>query len=101
MTADLDALRQEIRDLDRDIIEAAAKRTTLARRIGELKRSVGRPIRNYSVEAEVIRLAREQAALEGFPTDVDQWVRSVLAEYHEAPTAPFAGRFNLVLEARP
>ena len=26
-------------------------------------------------------------------------MRSVLAEYHEAPTAPFAGRFDLVLEA--
>ena len=35
----------------------------------------------------------------GFPAEVGQWVRSVLAEYHEAPTAPFAGRFDLVLEA--
>jgi curved DNA-binding protein CbpA len=33
------------------------------------------------------------------PAEVGQWVRSVLAEYHEAPTAPFAGRFDLVLEA--
>ncbi|HTY79026.1 MAG TPA: J domain-containing protein [Candidatus Bathyarchaeia archaeon] len=35
----------------------------------------------------------------GLPDDVAQWLRSVLAEYHEAPTAPFAGRFDLVLEA--
>src|SRR6185436_10635203 len=44
-------------------------------------------------------LARPPRAVQGFPADVDQWMRSVLAEYHEAPTAPFAGRFDLVLEA--
>lgn len=43
--------------------------------------------------------ARPPAPAAGLPGEVAQWLRSVLAEYHEAPTAPFAGRFDLVLEA--
>jgi hypothetical protein len=31
--------------------------------------------------------------------EVASWIRGVLSEYHDAPRAPFAGRFDLVLEA--
>jgi hypothetical protein len=33
------------------------------------------------------------------PAEVRSFIVSALAEYHEAPAAPFAGRFDLVLEA--
>jgi hypothetical protein len=33
------------------------------------------------------------------PRQVEEWIRGVLADYHDAPKAPFASRFDLVLEA--
>lgn len=59
--AEIDRLRDEIRALDKALVELTAKRLSLARRIGELKRQVKQPIRNYVVEAEAIRLVREAA----------------------------------------
>lgn len=55
---DLAALRREIRDADEVMFRAIARRLKAARRIGELKRRQGLPLRNYDVEAEVIREAR-------------------------------------------
>lgn len=54
-------LRDEIRRLDRELVELTAHRLALAKRVGELKKSVGQPIRNFVVEAEAIRLVREAA----------------------------------------
>ncbi|MHB8606440.1 MAG: prephenate dehydrogenase/arogenate dehydrogenase family protein [Thermoplasmatota archaeon] len=70
MTDDLAKLREEIRAIDREVVRLAAKRTALARRVGEMKRASGEAIRNYAVEAEVIRDARAAAAAEGFSPDV-------------------------------
>ena len=61
--------------------------------------TVSNPERRRAYDMWLRAHAAPARAVQGFPTDVDQWVRSVLAEYHEAPTAPFAGRFDLVLEA--
>lgn len=58
---EIDRLREEIRALDRSLVEITAKRLALARRVGELKQSVKQPIRNYVVEAEALRLVREAA----------------------------------------
>jgi chorismate mutase/prephenate dehydrogenase len=81
MSDDIDALRQGIRDVDREIVALAAKRTALARQIGEMKRASGQPIRNYSVEAEVIVLVREQAAREGLPPELaEELVKLLIRE---------------------
>lgn len=61
MTGEIDRLRDEIRSVDRQLVELTARRLALARRVGELKQTVGQPIRNYVVEAEAIRLVREAA----------------------------------------
>ena len=61
MSSEIDELRDEIRRLDRALVELTAKRLALARRVGELKQSVGQPIRNYVVEAEALRLVRDAA----------------------------------------
>ena len=58
---EIDRLREEIRALDKALVDLTAKRLQLARRIGELKQEVKQPIRNYVVEAEAIRLVREAA----------------------------------------
>lgn len=60
--ARLDELRREIRRLDREIIAMVSERLAAAREIGTLKRAGGIPLRNYSVEAEVIREVRARSA---------------------------------------
>lgn len=61
MTDEIERLREEIRAVDRALVDLTARRLALARRVGELKQSVGAPIRNYVVEADAIRLVREAA----------------------------------------
>lgn len=39
------------------------------------------------------------AAVQGLPDPVRQWIRAALPDFHEAPSAPFASRFDLVLES--
>lgn len=56
---DLAALRKEIRDADRAILAQVARRLETARKIGALKARKGLPLRNFDVEAEVIREARK------------------------------------------
>jgi chorismate mutase/prephenate dehydrogenase len=59
---ELAKLRDEIRRIDRSLVELTAQRLDLARRVGEIKRAGGMPIRNYVVEAEAIALVRDAAA---------------------------------------
>lgn len=54
----LDALRRQVRDTDKEILALVARRLKAAQEIGALKRKRGMPLRNYDVEAEVIREAR-------------------------------------------
>lgn len=77
-TDEIEQIRLGIRELDRQIVDLAAKRTALARRVGELKAESGIPIRNYAVEAEVIRLARERALTDGMSPDVAEEVVKLL-----------------------
>ncbi len=50
---ELAALRAEIDRCDREIISWASRRIEAARRIGQVKRAVGLPIRNLPRESEV------------------------------------------------
>lgn len=54
---DLQALRQEIEGVDQEIVELIARRTELARRIGEVKRQAGQPTLDPAREAAVVRRA--------------------------------------------
>ena len=58
MSDDLAALRREMREVDRALLQQVARRLKTAQKIGEVKRKQGMPLRNYDVEAEVIREAR-------------------------------------------
>ncbi|HVL48044.1 MAG TPA: prephenate dehydrogenase/arogenate dehydrogenase family protein [Candidatus Thermoplasmatota archaeon] len=83
MTApgDLAKMREEIKRLDADIVRLAAGRVALARSIGEAKRAMGLPIRNYAVEAEVIADARAQATSLGLdPGLAEETMKLLIAE---------------------
>lgn len=58
---EIQRLRDEIRALDRALVELTAKRLELAKRVGELKLQERQPIRNFVVEAEALRLVRDAA----------------------------------------
>jgi DnaJ-like protein len=80
-----------------------------ARAIIEAYETLGRPERRQAYDlwlsahsAAPIPAPRHAAAPPPPPVllpEVKDWIRSALAEYHDAPWAPFASRFDLVLEA--
>ena len=63
----LEELRRRIGELDRDLLELAARRLELARRIGELKEALGRPTRDFAQERVVLERAREAGREAGLP----------------------------------
>lgn len=77
---DLTRLREEIRAADRELLRLVARRLALARDIGERKRAQGAPIRNYEVEAEVIRLAEDSCRAAGLDPRVGRELFSVLIQ---------------------
>ncbi len=60
--ADLDDLRAQLAAIDREILEAAARRNAIAQQIGAVKRGLGKPTRDYRQERDVIERARGAAA---------------------------------------
>lgn len=78
---ELARLREQIRALDRQLVELTARRLALARRIGEVKRDVGQPIRNYVVEAEALRQVHEAARALGVnPTAAEELLKIEIRE---------------------
>lgn len=58
---DLSELRGEVAALDKQILQLIAERLEVTRSIGEIKQKRGLPIRDFRVEVEVLRRARERA----------------------------------------
>ena len=63
--SELDRCREQIAQLDRDVIALLRKRVELALRTGILKRTMGLPTLDPGREARVIRSAVETARAEG------------------------------------
>ncbi len=66
---DLDELREEIRTIDREIVELIAQRTYVADSIAEVKRQQGLPTTDESQEEAVMERAGENA--EQFDVDAN------------------------------
>ncbi len=73
-TAELEAVRAEIGRVDEAIVSLIAERLALARRVGELKRTVGMGVLDPSREAAVVRRAGALARERGLD---DEAVRDV------------------------
>lgn len=72
MPDDLAALRSRMRIIDARILALVAERQRTARRIGAAKRRRGLPVRNYEVEAQVIRATRTFCRRRGIDVDVGE-----------------------------
>ena len=62
---ELEALRERIRRLDLELVERAAERIELARRVGEAKRKRNQPTVDYAQERVVLERARAAARERG------------------------------------
>jgi chorismate mutase len=67
--SELARCRDEIERIDRQLIKLLAKRLTLGKRTGELKRAAGLPILDPTREAAVIRRAATVARETGLPEE--------------------------------
>lgn len=65
----MDALRVELEELDRRVVDILAQRVELARRIGNAKRARGLPTLDPAREATVVRRAGEMAREAGLPEE--------------------------------
>src|SRR4051812_41378655 len=70
--ARLDALRTELGQIDKDILALVAKRQAVAQRIGQVKRGLGIPTRDYRQERDVVERARAAAARQGLPPSLGE-----------------------------
>lgn len=66
---ELSRCREEIERIDREIIALLARRLTLGKRTGDLKRDAGLPILDPTREAAVIRRVTEEAREAGLPPE--------------------------------
>jgi chorismate mutase len=67
--AELGRCREEIERIDNEIIALLARRLTLGKRTGDLKRAAGLPILDPTREAAVIRRVTETAREAGLPPE--------------------------------
>ena len=73
--AELERLRTEILQCDRDLVGVISRRRELVREIGRIKRELGLPVTDPAREAAVVRRAAERARAAGID---EKLVRDVL-----------------------
>ena len=81
---DLNELRNQIDELDQQLVDILAKRSALTKRVGEWKSKTGLPIYVPSREAQLISSRREQAQLKGLSPDmIEDVLRRVMRESYQ------------------
>ena len=68
----LDTLRGELGGIDREILALVAKRQTTAMKIGQAKRELGMPTRDFRQEKDVVQRARIAAVDHGLPATLGE-----------------------------
>ncbi len=67
---DIEKLRKEVREVDKEIIKLIAKRLSITKEIGGNKKKKGIPLKDWKVEKEVIKNALEVASEEGLSSEL-------------------------------
>ncbi|TSD13288.1 chorismate mutase [Haloglomus irregulare] len=80
---ELDELRQEIRGIDREIVELIAQRTYVAESIAAVKREEGRPTTDEDQEQAVMDRAGENAERFGVDSNLVKAVFRLLIELNK------------------
>jgi chorismate mutase / prephenate dehydrogenase len=92
----IEELRRRLSDVDRAIVDAMAERQALVAEIGARKLEVGRPLRDFRREKEVLEAVRHHAAARGLDPDVadqvlKQLIRASLQQQEQARVTAAAG----------
>lgn len=81
---DLNQLRDQIDELDSELVSILAKRSALTRKVGEFKSKTGLPIYVPSREAQLIESRRKQAKDNGLSEDlIEDVLRRVMRESYQ------------------
>ena len=76
----LEALRDELDRIDRELVERAAERQRIVSEIGRIKKSAGRQLRDFRRERQVLDGVRAHAADSGLDPDVAERLLTTLIE---------------------
>jgi chorismate mutase/prephenate dehydrogenase len=79
-TTDLDALRDELDRIDRELVERAAERQRIVSEIGRIKKSAGRALRDFRRERQVLDGVRARAEEVGLDPDLAETLLTALIE---------------------
>ncbi len=101
----LDLLRGELGQIDKDILALVAKRQAVAQKIGQAKRAIGMPTRDFRQEKDVVQRARKAATEHGLPASLGEelvlaFIRASLTVQEQdiiATTGEGSGRRALVI----
>lgn len=77
---EVEAHRRKIAEIDSEIVELVAKRLEAVERIGRIKSSLGMPIRDFKVEAEVVKRIRERCARRGIEKGFGEGLAQLLID---------------------
>jgi chorismate mutase / prephenate dehydrogenase len=78
---DIEKLRKEVREVDREIIKLIGKRLSITKKIGGKKKNKGIPLKDWKVEKEVIKNAVDVASKEGLSVElIKTIVRDIITE---------------------
>jgi len=102
---ELERLREELSELDVELLEIVARRQQIVANIGRVKSATGRGTRDYAREKEVLQLARRTAARVGLDEEVGAdifrlLIRASLAAQEQDKVATFgsgSGKRALVI----
>lgn len=75
---DLPELRRRVGELDKQILKLVADRLETTKAIGEIKQKQGLPIRDFRVEVQVLKRARERAREVGLDENVAEELAELL-----------------------
>ncbi|MBI5866651.1 MAG: prephenate dehydrogenase/arogenate dehydrogenase family protein [Planctomycetes bacterium] len=78
--SDLNLLRAQMQEVDRQLLQLAARRMQLAASIGDEKRASGMPLRDYDVERLVLERGTALAAEVGLSADLARGLFSLLIQ---------------------
>ena len=70
--AKLDTLRGELGQIDKEILALVARRQAVAQKIGQAKRAIGLPTRDFQQEKDVVQRARQAATEHGLPASLGE-----------------------------
>lgn len=76
----LQALRDKLDRIDRELVERAAERQRIVSEIGRMKKSAGRQLRDFRREREVLDGVRAHAVASGLDPDVAEHLLTTLIE---------------------